>query len=680
MGIRSLRNTKDRLVGSAPIQGGSASTQGPQSEPRGPLRFFTEHPTKPRWVDLSILATGQSSRPFYGGGRWMGSYQGRPELLEEIGPALRDQLLPLAPKSVDAFVHSLRSWWRLFDTVEAELPESPRLVSTSQLTEVHRQRALDQGMERRTFNNFVRISNTTRAALGLRPLYWTSPSDPEVTRHLPPQWQVDKIRHALKHRWFAAVDRWNLADRLRHEPESSVQPTIELERLRQNYLHFDSVVRRSGNPRPPLFEICMGVSKSLLYERGLSVADMIRGTYPDGDDIRAAFHLCLATTGWNPSVLLSLDATKKIVEPHPKDPSRYIIRGTKARSGGTEQVAEGLIKSQGGAGAVIQSILERVAPLRAGLQAELHACLQKVSELDPADSEPAATKLRKRVNVLRQATRSVWLYVSVNQLDIGWLSDTSSSRSVAKLTSSYVGDVVAVLNEGMPSDRQITPIRASDFRDAYASRVLTASGGSILSVMRALGHRSVRTTAGYLNNTLLKEEHRRLFSTFSKALWDDMLSAGRLDPTVLAKLSRDGVVSTDEHTRLKGYRKLMVSRLGIGCRDPTNPPRRIAPDFVSDGRALCHVQRCILCVENAVLLPESLPGLCMRLVELRLLQQQMSISAFVASSFGEELQNIELGLLAFDSVEADQLTSLWQQRFAAGTHRPVEFDGSYGGS
>ena len=60
--------------------------------------------------------------------------------------------------------------------------------------------------------------------------------------------------------------------------------------------------------------------------------DMIRGFYPDAHDIRNAFYLCLATTGWNPAVFLSLDVKEPFLGPHPKDSSRFILTGTKDRA------------------------------------------------------------------------------------------------------------------------------------------------------------------------------------------------------------------------------------------------------------------------------------------------------------------------------------------------------------
>jgi hypothetical protein len=150
---------------------------------------------------------------------------------------------------------------------------------------------------------------------------------------------------------------------------------------------------------------------------------------------------------------------------------------------------------------------------------------------------------------------------------------------------------------------------------------------------------------------------------------------GRVDPTILAQRSRNGGINSEQRERLHSYRTLMLSRIGVGCMDPMHPPRHIDPNFKPDGKAMCHVQRCTLCLENAVLLPESLPGLCKRLAELRFLRSQMSVAAFQESSFLEELDNTELALLAFDAEEVKRLVEQWEGRIASGAHRVIEFDG-----
>jgi hypothetical protein len=193
--------------------------------------------------------------------------------------------------------------------------------------------------------------------------------------------------------------------------------------------------------------------------------------------------------------------------------------------------------------------------------------------------------------------------------------------------------------------------------------------------MKALGHKSLRSTQVYLDNTLLNEQSVKLYQAFSNAMWTEIKVHKRLDPTVIAKFSRDGEASDEQCQRLAMYRSLRRSRIGVGCKDPAHPPSHIAPNFRADGKALCHVQRCTLCLEHAVIFPDSLPGLCKRLAELRFIKGRMSAVAFIESSFGEETENTELALAAFDpDAVADQLRE-WEGCINDGLHRVVELDG-----
>ncbi|WP_374428008.1 hypothetical protein [Ideonella dechloratans] len=179
-----------------------------------------------------------------------------------------------------------------------------------------------------------------------------------------------------------------------------------------------------------------------------------------------------------------------------------------------------------------------------------------------------------------------------------------------------------------------------------------------------------------MDNTLLNDQSVKLYQTFSNAMWTEIKVHKRLDPTVIAKFSRDGEASDEQRQRLAMYRSLRRSRIGVGCKDPAHPPSHIAPNFRADGKALCHVHRCTLCLEHAVIFPDSLPGLCKRLAELRFIKGRMSAVAFIESSFGEEQENTELALAAFDPDDvADQLRH-WEGRINDGLHRVIELDGS----
>lgn len=680
MGIRSNKNSKNRLRGdSEPI---FSLVQSTAQRPQDPLRFRTAHPTKACYVDLTRFESGKAEASRGGQRRWLGAYTGRPELILELAPAIRDRLMPLASKSVSHFIDALTSWWRVFDEIESHLPGTTKIVSVTQLNDLHRQFAMDRDVSRDNFGDFLSLANVTRKAMGNKALYWMLPPAKEPKRYLAPQESFFVARRELRRNWFNVLDRWDLTQSLLCDSLEGCMPaasTPELKLLLRNYQHLKQVVAATGRARPDAEAMYCEMSSGQFSAKGYSVREMLSGFYPNGNDIRTAFHLCLATTGWNPAVLLSLDVSQTFIEVHPMDANRYILRGSKARAGGTEQVSEGLSKSQGSAGVILQTLIERTEPLREQLRSDLEGCKLRRMSLDGQDSEPKAVSLDRRISRLEHAIRSPWLYFTTSTPGevISALSDTTYATSSNASKGSFMDVLVEKINLNLPEDRRISPMKSGDFRDAYAYDSYHASGGSILSVMRALGHKHVQSTATYLQNTLIAGEHLKLFSTFSNSLWSELKLTGRVDPTVIAKWSRDGEVTDDQRERLGEYRKFFITRVGAGCRDPHHPPAHIDPNFVVDGVAVCCIQRCTLCIEHAIITPESMQGLCKRLAELRHIQLGMGLRAFALESrFPEEIKNTEIALLAFDEVKVNDTVAHWESLIRSGTHRVPEFDGT----
>jgi hypothetical protein len=677
MGIRATSNTKDHLKKSStpPLSLVHATDVEEENE----LKFLTLHLTKPCLVDLTPFRDGGASAGKKNG-TLTSAFSGRPALIAELAPILKDSLIPLASKSVEQYLVALRAWWRLFDAVEANAHEMLVVSSVAHITDLHRQYAFDNNMHPAQFSAFVKVMNSTRVTYKLKQYYWVAPERPDTTKHLPPAWQTDLVRHELKHRWFAAVRRWETAETIlktrKPTADQAVQPELyaEQERLIRNYSLFKATVKRTKHPRPVKEALWEGIEKDDFYSKGYLIDDMIRGFYPDAHDIRNAFFLCLATTGWNPAVFLNLDVGQSFLEPHPKDSTRFVLRGIKDRAGGTEQTAEGLFKSRSGAGYIISELMRLTKPLRNHLKKLLAGCERKLKLIQSTDSV-SIEKLCLEIIQLRQGIRSPWLFVSRTNAEIQWLDDDNFSRTRGEGNYAFLTGVIDSINERQSSDKQVSYFSAKTFRLAYGTNLYRISGGSVYAVMKALGHRSVRTTVSYLTNTVLREEHRRIFRIFSTALWDEARKNGRVDPTILAKISRDGEVTEEQRRRLEDYRGLLKSRIGVGCLNPFNPPKHIAPDFEADGVELCPVQRCTLCLEHGVILPESLDGLCKRVAELQYIQTTMSVSAFFDSSFAEELSNTRTALLAFDQTAVDALVSSWEQRIASGKHNVIEFDG-----
>lgn len=191
MSIRATKNTKDHLQKSnTPILSlvPATNTEEPDS-----LKFWTLHKTKPCLVDLTPFRDGGAAAGKKNG--WVGAFSGRPALIAELAPILKDTLITLAPKSVEQYLVSLRAWWRLFDAVEASAHQMLVVSSVAHVTDLHRQYAFDNNMHPSQFSAFVKVLNSTRLTFKLKQYYWVAPERPDAIKHLPPAWQTDLVRH-----------------------------------------------------------------------------------------------------------------------------------------------------------------------------------------------------------------------------------------------------------------------------------------------------------------------------------------------------------------------------------------------------------------------------------------------------------------------------------------------------
>jgi hypothetical protein len=275
------------------------------------------------------------------------------------------------------------------------------------------------------------------------------------------------------------------------------------------------------------------------------------------------------------------------------------------------------------------------------------------------------SKLFEHLKRLEQGCRSVWLYID-RFGEIAWLNANSKEgHTLATKKVSFMAVILHQLNDKRASrgETLIPSVSSSDFRDLFATYVWKATGGNILAVKRALGHAKLQTTAGYLDNNVLNQAADDSARRFLNILMQE-LSHGRLDLTVLAHLHRYGEVPHDMERRLSDYRALTISRMKIGCRDPLNPPRQIQ----TAGGGICNDNRCLLCPENAVLLPESYDGIAMRLEELLALQTNLPVETWINSDYPVELQNNLTAILLFDEKLAHNSRSKWASAIEAGEH------------
>jgi integrase len=663
------------------------SVDAPESN--DPLVFWTKHEKEPWMVNLHPFATGQEkSKNKQGGGNKFIPFTGRPELIRQLTPAIEESFSYAAKSSVFSCMNGLRDWWRLLDEIEAAAATAGqpmlRVEDVGLLTQMHSEYAHRSGMTRQTFGNFRGLVDTTRMALGVRQTYWELPEIKHTQKHIPPKEQRNALRFAVRRTCRNVLQRWEDSDRL---SQSNTEPDDPQEaHLWRRVRYMRNIQGQTGKVLPTPDDLHDDIAPWALNTKGTFKLSLRESVFPNHWDADAVWHQCVLNTGWNPSTLTSLDVNKKILINHFKDnandPHRrfvlsaetYELVGEKERAGGKEQFVTGQWKSLDGPGHLIKTYLERVAPLRELLKQQLDQEKLKYEEMKDADFEVRTTQFAQ-VKTLEQGVRSVWLYVDRNG-KVSWLHDKSRKSGIINgKPATHLDEVVHLLNMQRAATNArraenkeallvaVPHVSAKDFRVWFADYVYRSGNGNMLHVKRALNHARLETSSGYTNTIILNQEASDAARRFINILVSE-LEVGRVDLTILAHLYRYGKVTPDQEETLAQLRKLPKSRMKVACKDAVHPPAHLKATAGED----CDVQRCMLCLEHAVLLPESLDGIAMRAEELRALQGVLPIETWIEDRYEIELKNNLMALRKFDLNQSLAARDKWAQAIAAGEH------------
>jgi hypothetical protein len=634
------------------------------------LSFWTAHPTEPDFIDLSEFATGRTKADVKTTVQhmWAGDYQGRPELIADLLPVIKQSWPLVASVTIRrTLLPSLRAWWRVLD--EAERAEPGKHGSIARITKVEDLHELHYRISRKlkvsTVNHvaFVRLVNLRLKQKKQSPLYWPSPDSHRTDSDVPTFWEMEKIRHRLKHGWFATLDRWSEADS--HQPDLWAWKKEPSEKWKEHgHAVYRAVVAQTGNALPDKKEIGEALGYSYAYWMPpLHVTQF--GLYPSSEDARHAFHLCLLYSGWNVQTLLDVDIDGRFIEDHPTNPEYHLVYGFKKR-GGTEHFCVGRNKRSDSPGAILKTLVERTKPLRAALQmelAEVEATLLK-------NKGDRASILRK--SELVQCLKSPWLYVN------------SQGQSIGRLTSNNVNQedkipflrrIIQEVNASQPANQQVrNSITPSDFRDAYIGFAYEFSNYSVLTAQVAATHKRSSTTQTYLGHKAWRAHSAKKVRELSTTLWREIKIHRAVDPAVLRSTMEHGEVSADERKRLDAFRKNRT-RVGVGCKDRMNPPATVAPEHVNGSS--CRVQRCCLCPTHAIVYDDSYDHLARRQAELEDIRDKVPVPVWGESSFPQELQNTEATLQLFAaSLVLDRL-NYWRNEIMSGRHMVISMEGAY---
>lgn len=626
------------------------------------LKFWTHTSTQPIYVDLTDFAIGRNSN------RSKFVFSGRPNLIEELFPFIKSTLRSSRKVSVKSSVTILRKWFSLFDDVERELEKHgepiQRLDSVAHLSAIHHALAYDS-LDVGAFTWFVGLVNRVRASMGLMHLFWEGPKSSPIVRELPSQQETSELRNYLKKRWQTVRQHWSELDAIRDHCFTA--NTSEDQRLHTQWRILNEACLKYDTLVPSAKQLGEFRRTNEKHDPNFFALEIRREQCINAMEIDTAFHMCLAGTGLNPSVLYMLDATdvESWLYSHPTDPERYVLSGSKPRSAGRLQPIVGLWKTKFGSGYIINSVLKRTSPLREELKVRLKEARDLFEALSKSDaSESRRLKQYKIVSSLESAIRCVWLYVCAHGR-IRWANSQILYPAIDRSRSTYMISLILEINEARKKEgkRSIPHISPGDFRDVFSTYVWHQSGGNIFCVMRSLHHARLSTTQCYVENTLLNSERNVQVSKFMENLFDQ-LGGGSLDITKLAHLQRFGDMSPEMESRLVEIRKLQRSRLNIACKDPDNAP----PNIQEGPAGKCRTHRCLLCEKNSIILPESLDGIAMRVEELIQIQATLPIESWFVSDFQLELDNANAALQLFEKLMVDQARAIWRDRIVKGLH------------
>lgn len=670
-----------------------------------PLRFWTNHPTENTLVDLHVFADGAYER--LTAGLWSGPFSGRKELIAELAPAIQARLTLAAEGTCGNYINALRAFWRLFDKLEeTEAPDGrtlERLTSVKGLTHIHESAAHRAGINSTRFGTFVSIVDDARRLMRREPLMWTAPSGGAPNRRLIPEDQAKAIKIAIKQDWAKVRKEWTRHDAIRsgekpdtlselEKQDASIVQQYERENdeLLRHWQHLERIQKTTGQILPTPEQLNDGVPNLNAYTK-LETTLMRAIAFPTVDEADIAFHLALMGSGWNPSTLITgIDATlpERIFQ-HPKDAGQNVLvidaaeeneenieevtlQGSKRRAGGRLQFCMGLKKNPASPPSIVAAYLERTVELRKqlrqeGVEARVELVRLKAEGAPKADIE----RQFKHFQTLQQGLRNIWLYVD-KRGKINWINGKKwaryGSNTLNSKQYSYLDRVIARLNVEREGRREqpIARVQPSDFRDIYARWVYKQTGGNIVAVMIALGHSSVKSTDGYLENNIFNAENDEKEHRFMTHLFQE-LEEGRVDLTILAQLVRHGPLTPEMQKRLEGYRHLMRSRVMVGCADVKHPPSHVSPDHV-EGK-WCGTQRCLRECPNARFLPDSVNGIAMRVEELLVMSDYLPTETWMRGEFEKELETGEYLLAELYPQDAvEKARAHWHEKIQAGNH------------
>lgn len=635
-------------------------------------------------IDLSDLALGKFKSNNH---KCAGSYTGRPGLLRDLLPAIRAHHSHLRPVRINYLYRTvLRGFWRFLDRYEGWRQKNGvqlRIDSLAQISAAVVEAWANPGpagaWKVAPYGCQSEVRRLIVAAVGLaggRPLLLAPvairKADPKDTATEEEGLRIIKYLRKEVARIFA---EWRRADALAKQGRDLLDiaianggwlPDDVVPTEADAHATFRAFTARMGKPTASVSEfnkLTITPSRKSLpawWPRHAVNRDQMRGNvgdvvswgecqagaYPNSVQVTTIALLALARTGWNVSTLLAMDYEDWSA---PYDEDHYWLHATKERSDGARQFSISRGQQVTGTYQIVKRLIERGQPLR-----------------DAAIADPG------RLGLVESELRSPWL--GLNQTFSNRLYVASPYRGTS-LSRAMATHIVAI-NSTAPDDEKVRGVTPSDFRDIAAAVMYRDSRYNAWILMVMLGHKNMITTRSYgFRHSVRQESHQQVVEVVCDVL-EQVSHTKKWDPA-LTRARVEGIsISEDALERLDHYRKARTYS-GVLCRNPRDPPSSIDPTHPKDGSAHCIQGH--LCVARAcpqaVVLNDSLSGICKMLAELESKRMMLGAVRFAAGSELKDMAYLQRTLEQWPEESVQKHLAHWRSEISRGRHIPLMFAG-----
>lgn len=360
----------------------------------------------------------------------------------------------------------------------------------------------------------------------------------------------------------------------------------------------------------------------------------MRWFYPSKCDTAVFLWLVMILTGFNYASALEIDISDESSWWIPSllgGSERGQVVAYKGRAN-LEVFAHSDMKPEFHAYQIIKFMISVTQPLRRTLENQLAA----LEDMHAANFEHENVAELAR---LRSMIKSPWLYIS--------LGDAGAVHCFTGRATAWMNTFVRTVAEehGLVKDHPyLKKVTTKQPRKSLIEYTNETSGSFMASI--AAQHPDLRSLRFYLSKRRRKRRSFKVIKTVLDVVVDDIENKRPIDYARLKILLARGEITEEQAARLRDIKQR--TRLGMGCLDPKNPPKKISPDHKSGH--LCRIQRCTGCIHGVVFF-ESVQPLAVALADLDFLERQTPIRSWSGSSFELEQKSLRLTLNQFNPAD-----------------------------